>query len=218
MNKKQRNLLPEQLQVDDPAINKMLRRARVVDLRRRKTVFHRGDGCERYLLVLEGQIKVVLSSPAGREVLLYHVMPGDSCVLTTSCLLGGDHYPATGIAETPVTAVTIDQKPFLDTMNESEAFRQFVFENFGKRLANIIERIEQVSLGGVDARIASCLLKQPKPSNINMSHQEIAAEIGSAREVVSRRLKVFEENGWLKRGRCSIKVTRPAQLRKLINQ
>lgn len=209
--------LPPALEAPDPAILEMLDRALVTELAADQPVFHRGETCRRYLLVLEGRVKVAITSRSGREIVLYHVEPGESCVLTTSCLLGGDAYPAEGVTETPVSALLIDKTVFDQAMHASPGFREFVFANLGKRFSAVIERIEQVSFSGVDARLADFLLHQPNPGRILITHQELATDIGSAREVVSRHLKTFERNGWISKGRGSITVLKPAPLRDLIN-
>ncbi len=210
--------LPASLEAPDAFMPEMLDHAMTVELPAGQPVFHRGEACQRYLLVLAGRVKVTVTSRSGREIVLYHVGPGESCVLTTACLLGGDAYPAEGLTETEVSALLIDKPAFDRAMHASERFREFVFSNLGKRFSSVITRIEQVSFSGVDARLADFLLHQPDPGHILITHQELATDIGSAREVVSRHLKAFENNGWIAKRRGSITILNAAALRDLLNQ
>ncbi len=181
-------------------------------------IFHRGDLCESYFLVISGSVKVMLTAASGREIVLYHVGAGESCVLTTSCLMAGDSYPAEGITETAVTALVFDKATFHRSLHQSEAFREFVFADLGKRFSGVISRIEQVSFSGVDARLAEALLCQPQFPQVSATHQMLATDIGSAREVVSRALKLFETKGWVKLGRGHIDVLQPEALRQVLKK
>lgn len=168
-------------------------------------VFYPGSPCENYLLLLDGQVKVQLMSENGREILLYQVGSGDSCVLTTSCLISGECYPAEGITETDVTAFAVSAFAFHRCLEQSSFFRAFVFKNFSARLANLINRMESVVFGSIDQRLAKILLASGN-STINKTHQELAYELGSAREVVSRHLKQFEKQGWVSLNRGVVEI------------
>jgi len=168
-------------------------------------LFNPGSRCENYLLLLEGQIKIQLMSDNGREVLLYQVNSGDSCVLTTSCLISGDNYPAEGIAETDITAFSIPAQAFHRGIEQSQFFREFVFKNFSVRLAKLITRMESVVFGSIDQRLAKMLLDTGK-LKIEKTHQELAYELGTAREVVSRHLKYFEKQGWVGLTRGTVEI------------
>lgn len=175
-------------------------------------VFSPGAACQNYLLVGRGRVRVQLLTAGGREVVLYHVGEGDSCVLTTSCLLGASTYPAEGITETEVTAFVLSAQDFNQGLDSSPAFRRFVFANLGKRLSEVIARMEQVAFAPIDARLASCLLTlSGQQQYLELTHQALAVELGSAREVVSRHLKHFEDQGWVRLGRGNIELLdRPA--------
>ena len=205
---------PELSQSQDPIIQKLLTSAHEITLPAGQVVFRRGGACENYLLVAKGRVKVVLSSASGREVLLYHVSPGESCVLTTSCLLGSDKYPAEGITETSVDALMLQRKVFDQALGESPAFRRFVFANMGRRFADVIERMETVNFTNIDSRLAQALLNHSSgQSSISITHQALADEMGTAREVVSRHLKTFEHRGLIKLGRGIIDIRNIDQLK-----
>jgi CRP/FNR family transcriptional regulator len=204
---------PELSQSQDSIIHKLLTSAHDVTVPAGEVVFRRGDICENYLLVAKGSVKVVLTSASGREVLLYHVNPGESCVLTTSCLLGGDKYPAEGITETTVNALMLQRKVFDQALGESTQFRRFVFANMGRRFADVIARMETLNFTNIDARLAQTLLRRSKKqAHLAITHQSLADDMGTAREVVSRHLKTFEQQGLIKLGRGEIGILNPKQL------
>ena len=144
-------------------------------------------------------------SDDGREVLLYHVRAGDSCVLTTSCLLGNNQYPAEGFTETDVSAFAIPAYIFHRCLEHSVFFRDFVFRSFSTRLADVMRRMESISFGSVDQKLAKVLLSSDSLI-IPKTHHELALEMGSVREVVSRHLKRFESYGWLNLNRGYIEI------------
>lgn len=168
--------------------------------------FHKGDPCKNFIMVLEGQVRVQLSSEAGREVVLYRVNRGGTCALTTSCLIGKEEYPAESVIEEAVTAIMLPDTAFRQALLDSEEFRQFVFEGFSSRLCAIVNRMETVALKTIDERLAEQLLKGEGDSLSNITHQVLAAEIGTAREVVSRKLKRFESDGLIRSSRGRVEI------------
>lgn len=196
---------PQFVQCDQAAVNTLMNAAQRVEVPAGQVVFYPGSQCQNYLLVLEGCVKTRLISENGREILLYYVRSGDSCVLTTSCLLAGDRYPAEGIIEEQATAFAIPAETFHFTLDNSAFFRRFVFENFAKRLSNVISRMEQVVFGPIDLRLARALLDRNN-AVVNQTHQELAVELGSAREVISRHLKRYEAYGWIQLRRGVIEI------------
>jgi CRP/FNR family transcriptional regulator len=175
--------------------------------------FQPGSPCGNYLLVLEGCVRVRIFTPSGREVLLYQVRRGGACILTTSCLLGNNAYPAEGVTETPVTALVIPAAEFHQALNESTFFRAFVFSGFADRLSRVIVRMEELVEGDIDRMLAKTLLASGATDPVRKTHQELAADIGTAREVVSRHLKRFEERGWVRLGRGTVEIADGAALR-----
>lgn len=196
---------PEFIASSDKTVGSLMASASLMTIPAGQQVFYPGKTCEYFVLILEGSIRTQLLSENGREVLLYHVLPGECCVLTTSCLLGGNSYPAEGVTETDVTAFLIDSLAFHRCVDQSPFFREFVFKNFSSRLSSVISRMEAVVFGAIDERLCSVLL-QSEGNIVSKTHQELAKELGTAREVISRHLKRFESNGWvnLSRGRIEI--------------
>ena len=196
---------PEFVSQDDKIVKQLMESALLVKLPAGQQVFYPGKVCENYLLLLSGSVKAQIMSTDGREVVLYHVGAGDSCVLTTSCLLGNNQYPAEGFTETDVSAFAIPAYIFHRCLEHSTFFRDFVFRSFSTRLADVIKRMESISFGSIDQKLAKVLLSSDSPI-ISKTHHELALELGSVREVVSRHLKRFESYGWLNLNRGSIEI------------
>jgi CRP/FNR family transcriptional regulator len=184
-----------------------MNKAGEINMPAKATAFRQGDACSNYLLILSGRIKVLTRAENGREIVLYRLGDGDSCVLTTSCLFGNSRYPAEGVTETKVTALAIPAAKFHDAIQQSKAFREFVFSSFSSHLGSLIALVEEVAFGKLDIRLARHLIKHCTDiTTIETTHQQLATELGSAREVISRQLKDFESRGWLKLHRGSIEI------------
>lgn len=179
--------------------------------------FRKGDACKNFILVLEGCVRVQLSSEGGREVTLYRVKPGDTCALTTSCLVGKEDYPAEAVIEEDVTALMIPDSEFRQALLDSEVFRLFVFRGFSGRLCAIVSRMESVTLKTIDERLVTQLLKGESDLLSNVTHQVLATEIGTAREVVSRKLRSFESNGLIRLSRGRIEILDRERLGELVS-
>lgn len=165
-------------------------------------LFRPGDGCSHYLLLLAGTVRVQLVTESGHEILLYRVDPGESCVLTTSCLLAHEAYAAEGVAETAVRGVGLPAAAFDRLLATSAEFRSFVFASFGQRLSDLMLLLNEVAFRRIDARLANWLLQRGAEGGpIQATHQAIAAELGTAREVVSRQLKSYERRGLVRLAR-----------------
>ncbi|NTV96431.1 MAG: Crp/Fnr family transcriptional regulator [Thiobacillus sp.] len=176
-------------------------------------LFDTGLACQALPLVLSGSIRVYKRAESGREISLYRVRPGELCIVTVSCLLGGEAYPATGIAETEVTAIALPRPLFLRLTETHPPFRQTVFHLFAERLSGLMQLVEEISFRKLDQRLAG-LLAARAPLVLG-SHQQLADELGSVREIVSRLLKQFEDQGWLALGRERVEVRNPEALRQL---
>jgi CRP/FNR family transcriptional regulator len=186
----------------------LLDRAQVVSLGAGEVVFHAGSACRNYVLLLEGTVRVQLIGEGGREALLYRVQPGQSCILTTCCVLSNEDYPAEGCTEAPVSALAISKPAFDRALECAPAFRRFVFDNLGGRVAEVIVRMEELAFRPVERRLLGYLLAKTSGGEpLNATHQEIAAELGTAREVVSRHLKRLEVAGLVRLGRATVEVS-----------
>lgn len=202
-------------EIDEP-IRQMLTSARIGKLPAGTAVFHPHDDCERFLLVTEGSVKVTLLTPSGQEMLLYRVEPGETCVLTTTCLMSSKPYPAGGTTESKVTALLISRTAFDQTLAASDIFRRIVFAHLGQRFAEVIARIEMLKYADLDERLATELLRRRDGNEeILVTHNLLATEIDSSREVVSRHLKALEHQGLIQLGRGRIRLLDPDALNSL---
>lgn len=209
-------LFPELVHSGDKVIARVMKSAHEAQLPPGAVVFHAGSAAEKYLLVVQGNVRVQLLTDTGHEVVLYRVGPGQSCVLTTACLLGEVPYPADGVTESSVSALAIESGEFKRALGESPAFRMFVFRNIGERFAEVVGHLTEVAFGSVNRRLAQALLEAHHSSQpVALTHQALATELGTAREVISRQLKRFELNGWVRLGRNRIEVLDQSALRQL---
>jgi len=207
--------VPGLADADEAILDRLLERAQVVKLGHDRFVFHAGDLCQAFLILLDGEVRVQLTAANGREVTLYRIGPGGSCILTTSCLLSNEHYPAEAIAESDVEALAIPVSSFQSALESSQWFRRFVFDGFSSRLTSVIQKIEQIAFTGIDVRLAGVLLELDRKQVENITHQDIAVELGTAREVVSRHLKRFESEGWVQLGRGQVSIVDRPQIEAL---
>lgn len=203
-----RQLLPELEASADDISRELFDASSIVTLPAHTTVFSQGDTCKNYLILLDGKIKVFTRAENGREIVLYHLGDGDSCVLTTSCLFSNKSYPAEGETETSVKALAIPAKLFNVALQQSSSFREQVFSAFSSHLSDLIMLVEEVAFGKLDVRLAKHLLaRKDENDTLTATHQNIATELGSAREVISRQLKELESKGLVEitRGKILIK-------------
>jgi len=177
-------------------------------------LFHPGDPCRGFVMVGGGTVRVDLIAEDGHALLLYRVAAGEACLLTTACLFSGEAYAAEGRAETAVEGLLLPQPVFDALVAESAAFRRFVLAGFGARIAALMARIEALSFRSVDRRLAEALLARGG-AEVAATQAELAVEVGTAREVVTRRLNALAKEGLVAIGRGVVTILdRPAlQLR-----
>lgn len=168
-----------------------------------------GDPCRSFLLLARGSVRVYESGEGGREIVLYRVRAGELCVLTLNDLTAARPYSAGATAEEDVEVIIIPADKFRDALARSESFRNFVLASLTQRLCEMMSLVEQVTFQRLDLRLA-CLLGQmfgQRNSHcLQVTHQDLANELGTSREVVSRFLKEFERMGCihLKRGEIEL--------------
>jgi CRP/FNR family transcriptional regulator, anaerobic regulatory protein len=175
-------------------------------------MFDEHQPCQGFPFVLDGAIRVVKPAANGRELPLYRVLPGESCIITSSCLLGHADYNARGVTELETTLALLPRALF-DELLDEPAFRDFVFHLFGERIADLMQLVEEVAFRKLDQRLAGLLLGKGKL--VHATHQQLADELGSVREMISRLLKGFAEQGLVRLGREQVEVLDPAGLRRI---
>lgn len=189
----------------------------IVSLPAGARVYAPGKVPDAYLLVLDGSVRVQQVSESGREIVLYRVRAGESCTLTTACLLGDDRYTAEAITETAVRAVALPRGAFDALVAGSPEFRRFVFSTLSDRITNLFRLVGQVAFGRLDGRIAQGLMDLAAgEATVRITQQQLAAEVGSAREVISRVLGQMQRQGLVRVGRGRIDIVDRARLAQLI--
>lgn len=200
----------------DPAAVARLDSLKPLAAPRGAVLFRPGDEPQGFVLVLSGRIAVYLTGPNGREILLYTVERGETCIQTTIGLVGSQAYSGEAVAETDLTLVTIPRGEFSRLMDESPGFRRFVFRAFGERLADVTRLLEQVAFVRIDQCLAGVLIDASDSAGlVAATHQELARRIGSAREVVSRKLEAFARSGLVSNDRGQVHLLDRAALARI---
>ena len=179
-------------------------------------LFSPGEAVQGYVIMLSGRVGVHLLGPTGRDILLYEVIPGQSCIQSTLGLLGGDAYSAEAVATRPSTLVLLPRPVFSTLLDNSHSFRQLVFQAFAGRMRSMMQLIENVSFMRVEARLGALIAERADANgNLHMTQADMATAIGSAREVVSRRLEKMAKAGLLHHERGEVQILDRAALRKM---
>ena len=174
-------------------------------------LFRHGDECENFVVVVSGSVRVELHSTDGDMLLLYKIKGGESCIMTSSCLLSDSQYAAQAVTESRVELLLLPRNLFLTELDSSSHFRALLFDGFSERLGNLMARIGNITTQSVDQRLAAVLVEHyqtgSSTDSLELTHNELASEVGTSREVISRRLAVFEKDGLVKRNRGSVEIT-----------
>ena len=159
-------------------------------------LFASGDVCENFVIVASGEARV-----------LFRLLPGQSCALTTSCLLSESPYYAEGVAETDLELITIPSSAFREALQASPDMMRFLLSDYAGRIAEMTALVDRLTSRDLSAELAEFLLSRADHSGmISLSHKSIADELGTAREVVSRKLKDWEKQSWVELHRGVLKV------------
>jgi CRP/FNR family transcriptional regulator len=194
-------------------ITDLFQSAQKVSLPTGAKVFRPGGQCDTFYYIITGTIRVDLLTEDGRSVLLYEINADETCVLTTACILSGDAYAAEATAQTPVTAYAMAKSDFDTQLQLSSAFRNLVFTSFGTRVALMMGKVDEIAFQTIDARLARRILKLGEETAvISTTHDQLGHDLGTAREVVSRKLKIWEKKGLIQRDRGTLTLLDRAKL------
>lgn len=172
-----------------------------------RDVFVEGDEAEAIALLLSGSVRVYKISETGREITLYRFGQGESCILTANAILGSKSFPAIATVVEAAEAVMIPAEAFRDWVKRHDLWREFVFDLLSERLATVLTVLDEVVFQRMDRRLASLLLARSEGGNeLRVTHQEIASELGSSREVISRLLEDLAGAGVVASGRGTIEI------------
>lgn len=209
--------LAQGLEAVDDRARKALASIVPVTVPKGHVMFRPGDEVCGFVVMLSGQVDVYLTGASGREILLYSVSPGETCVQTTLGILGEDDYSAEALAATDVEIAIIPKSLFMELLDGSSKFRMFVFHSFAQRLQSITQVLERVAFITIEERLAAALLERVDENGlVHCTHQELATAIGSVREVVSRRLELFAKKGLVTLERGNIHIAEARGLQRLI--
>jgi CRP/FNR family transcriptional regulator len=170
-------------------------------------VFLEGDAVDSIALLISGVVRVYKIGETGRELTLYRFGNGESCILTANAILSRKTFPAVATVEQEAEAAMIPADTFRSWMHRYDLWRDFMFDLLSERLSSVMEIVEEVAFRRMDVRVASLLLQRSRAENpLRITHQEIAAELGSSREVISRLLGDFAERHLILAGRGQVQV------------
>jgi len=203
-------------ELDARVRDRLIRQSRIVTFAAGDKLFGAGKAPENLLLLLSGTVRVQQQNDQGREIVLYRVQAGESCVLTTACLLAHENYSAEGIAETNIRAAAIPRAVFDDLIATQRSFRDFVLSSYARRITDLFYVIDEIAFRRVDIRLAQKLLDlSDDTGSVKATHQQLASELGSAREVISRQLQEFQRRGLVGQSRGEVVVLDADALRSL---
>jgi CRP/FNR family transcriptional regulator, anaerobic regulatory protein len=178
-----------------------------------RDIFVEGDRVDGIALLISGVVRVYKIGETGREITLYRFGLGESCILTANAILSQQTFPAVATVEQEAEAVMIPAAAFRDWVRRHDLWREFVFDLLSQRLSTVMAIVEEVTFKHMDARLASLLLDRSRVRNpLAITHQEIASELGSSREVISRLLEDFSGRGLIRVGRGEVEVLEAGEL------
>ncbi len=176
-------------------------------------VFVGGDAVQAIALLISGVVRVYKIGETGREITLYRFGLGESCILTANAILSQQSFPAIATVEQDAEAVMVPADLFREWVGRYDLWRRFVFDLLSARLSSVMAVVDEVAFRRMDSRVAVLLLEKGSSSSpIRITHQEIAAELGSSREVISRILEDFAGLGWIRSARSQVEILDRAAL------
>lgn len=189
--------------------------ASTVSLPEGATFYREGDMCPHIAFVGRGDIRVFREAPGGRQITLYHVRDGEPCLINMMSVLLGRPAAASSVVEAATDAATVPAAAARQWLKTDERVRAYLFETMAARLTEVMVLTVEISVSRMDARLASLLLRLAdlhRNDTICLTHDELAGELGTAREVVSRLLKEFERTGALRLARGHVTIVDQAML------
>jgi CRP/FNR family transcriptional regulator len=170
-------------------------------------VFLEGDRVDGIALLISGVVRVYKVSETGREITLYRFGLGESCILSANAILSHKTFPAIATVEQDAEAVIIPSDIFRDWVRRFDPWRDFLFDLLSQRLSTLMAVVDEVAFHRMDGRLASFLVSHSRNQNpIHITHAEIASELGTSREVISRLLEDLSDRGLIRSARGEIEV------------
>ncbi len=199
---------------DEPLNRRFFETASIATIPKGQHICLEGSACAHLAILLKGTARVYKLGENGKEITLYRIGPGESCILTASCILSHVPFPAFAVCETAIEAAVIPAAHVRNWLAESTTWQDYIFGLIATRLSNIIDVVEEVVFRRMDKRIADhlCHRMDKRGDILLVTHQEIASELGTSREVVSRILKEFEQDSIIRVTRGAIELLTPEKL------
>ncbi len=201
--------------LDDPAWQKAVHKMNLMEVPTGTVVFRPGDPCANLLFLIKGRVRVFMTGDNGREIVLSHLKGGDLCVFTLTTLLQTADYSATAITETPTRAACLPAADFREAFAASRGFQDFILSTMAQRMHDTLYLLQEVAFERLEMRLVCFLLRHGDSGEdraIEMTHQQIASELGTTREMISRMLKDMERRGCVHLSRKRIELTDTRQL------
>jgi CRP/FNR family transcriptional regulator, anaerobic regulatory protein len=205
-------LYPALKSIPQKDLEKALKNAKLIRLKSNTVAFEELQSCNAFPFVLSGSLRVVKRSESGREISLYSVAPGDACVVSSACLLGNKPYNAVGLVQEDCELVMLPAADFNSLLCVG-VFREHIFALFAKRVLDLMLLIDEVAFRRLDQRLARLLIS--RGPRVQASHQKLADELGTVREMITRTLSGFSDRQWVRLNRGSIRVIDPQGLEKV---
>lgn len=197
-------------------VQQILKHASIASLPKDTLIFDEGSTTNNLAVIISGKVRVYKLAESGREITIYRINKGESCILTISSILSNLTYPARAVVEEDIEALIVPSDVFKELVNKDENWRNFTFGLMNTRFANVITVVEEVAFRRMDERILEFLVQKfnSNGNELNITHQEIAYELGTYREVVSRILKDFEKSGLIELSRNKINILSIKEIKK----
>ncbi len=193
----------------EPLVRGILNRAVLRSFSSGMLIYSEGDACSAIAFVLSGEIRVYKAAEGGKEITLYEIGRGETCILNASCVLSHTAYPANAVSVKDGAMLLVPADDFREFMDTSRDMREFVFEIMSRRLTAVMALVEEVAFGRMDIRLREYLSEKAVSGILRSTHQKIAGDLGTSREVVSRLLKDLERRGIVALSRSEITILKP---------
>lgn len=189
-----------------PLVDNVLSSSRCMKLPDRVLVSLEGDYCQNFFLMLSGEKRIFKIGSSGREITLYEIGPGDICILNASCILSNTCLPANSVTTCETEILILPAQSFLDMTARYEDMRTFIHSHINAGLASLMALVSEIAFGKMDDRLTNYLIEKSENARLRRTHHQIANDLGTSREVVSRMLKEFERQGLISLSRNFIQL------------
>jgi CRP/FNR family transcriptional regulator len=197
---------PDFQKMPENVVEKILSAARRMTVPSGHYIYSEGDFCQMFTFLISGEVRIFKMAETGREITLYELGPGDTCIINASCILSGIPTPAFAVTQSECDALLLPAPEFRRLTSEHEELREYIFKVLGQNLSNVMALVEEVAFKHIDERLIEYLEEKSESGRLSATHQKIAADLGTSREVISRLLKDLERKGRVSLSRNLIRL------------